>query len=170
MPSSLFFFMILGLGLFCLHELVLYPQVYFRPLAPLLFYVSLKDSLPVAFALAIFLGLLQDSYALAPFGVHLVSSLILLGLARVARQTFLVKNAAFLILAMLAALILQDLGVRLILTILGTWEVFSLNLSWTRGLEILVTAVLTPVFFSLIRTLEFQWRRLGRSSRPTQAL
>lgn len=170
MMSSLIFFMILGLGLFCLHELVLYPSVYIRPLAPLLFYVSLKDSLPLAFALAVFLGILQDSYALAPFGIHLVSFLILLGLARVARQTFLVKNAAFLILAMLAALILQDLGVRLILTILGSWEVFIMDLSWTRGLEILVTAILTPVFFSLIRTLEFQWRRLGRSSRPTPAL
>jgi hypothetical protein len=99
-----------------------------------------------------------------------VASFILLGLARAARQTFLVKNAAFLILAMLAALILQDLGVRLILTILGSWEVFFLDMSWTRGLEILVTAVLTPVFFSLIRTLEFQWRRLGHSSRPTPAL
>jgi rod shape-determining protein MreD len=170
MPLPLFFYLMLGLGLFYLHELVLFPQVYIRPLAPLLFYVSLKDSLAAAFALAVFLGLLQDSYALAPFGVHLVSAFILVGLARVARQTFLVKNAAFLILAMLAALILQDLGVRLILTILGSWEVFIMDLSWTRGLEILVTAVLTPVFFSLIRTLEFQWRRLGRSSRPTPAL
>jgi hypothetical protein len=45
MPS-LFFYLMLGLGLFYLHELVLFPQVYIRPLAPLLFYVSLKDSLP----------------------------------------------------------------------------------------------------------------------------
>ena len=95
MLSSLFFFTLLGLALFFLQELLLYPQVYIRPLAPLLFYVGLKDSLPLAFALAVLLGLLQDSYALSPFGIHLMSSLILVGVARFARQTFLIKNAVF---------------------------------------------------------------------------
>jgi rod shape-determining protein MreD len=163
MLSSLVFFVILGFGLFYLKELMLYPQVYIRPLAPLLFYVSLKESLPVAFTLAVVLGLLQDSYALAPFGVHLLSALILVGVARLARRTFLMKNALTLILAMLAALILQELGVRLILTILGARDIFLADLSVARGLEILVTAVLTPVFFALIRTLE---RHLGRLGRP----
>ena len=163
MLSSFLFFMILGLGLFYLNGLLLDPQVYIRPLAPLLFYVSLKDSLAQAFTLAVFLGLLQDSYALAPFGVHLLGSLILVGVARLARRTFLLKSALSLIPAMLVALILQELGVRLILTILGSREIFFENLTWTRGLEMLVTAVLTPVFFSLIRTLE---RQLGRWGRP----
>ena len=163
MISSALLFSILGLGLFYLKELLLSPQVYIRPLAPLLFYVSLKDSLPLAFTLAVFLGLLQDSYALTPFGVHLLSSLILVGVARLARRTFLLKNTPSLILGMLAALILQELGMRLILTILGSREVFFEDISWTRALELLVTALLTPVFFSLIRTLE---RRLGRLGRP----
>ena len=163
MLSSLFFFSILGFGLFYLKELLLCPQVYIRPLAPLLFYVSLKDSLPLAFALAVILGILQDSYALAPFGVHLLSSLILVGVARPARRTFLMKNNLTLILAMLAALILQELAVRLILTILGARDIFWADLSVARGLEILVTAGLTPVFFALIRTLE---RHLGRLGRP----
>jgi Na+-transporting NADH:ubiquinone oxidoreductase subunit NqrB len=67
---------------------------------------------------------------------------------------------------MFVTLVLQELGVRLILAILGSWEVFLVDLSWTRLLELLVTAFLTPVFFSLIRALEHQWRRLGR---PRQA-
>jgi rod shape-determining protein MreD len=163
MFSNLLLFIILGLGLFYLNGLLLHPQVYIRPLAPLLFYVSLKDSLPLAFTLAVFLGLLQDSYALAPFGVHLLGSLILVGVARLARRTFLLKNALSLIPAMLAALILQELGVRLILGIIGSREILFEDLSLTRGLEMLVTAVLTPVFFSLIRTLE---RHLGRLGRP----
>jgi rod shape-determining protein MreD len=163
MLSSLLFFIFLGLGLFYLKELMLDPQVYIRPLAPLLFYVSLKDSLALAFILAVVLGLLQDSYALAPFGVHLLSSLILVGVARLARRTFLMKNALSLILAMLVALILQELGVRLILTILGSRDIFLADLSLARGLELLVTALLTPVFFALIRTLE---RHLGRLGRP----
>ncbi len=169
MLSSLLFFALVGLGLFYLHELLLYPQVYLRPLAPLLFYVSLKDSLPLAFTLAVLLGLLQDSYALAPFGVHLLSALILVGVARLARRTFLVKNTVFLVLAMLVALVLQELGVRLIFTILGSWEVFFINVSWHRGLELIVTAVLTPVFFSLIRTLEYHLGRLGRPRRRAPA-
>ncbi len=169
MLSSLTFFTLLGLGLFVLHELLLYPQVYIRPLAPLLFYVSLRDSLPLAFTLAVLLGLLEDSFALAPYGVHLISSLILVAVARLARQTFLVKNTAFLVLAMLVTLVLQELGVRLILAILGSWEVFFVDMSWPRFWEIIVTAGLTPVFFSLIRALENQWRRLGRPRRQAPA-
>ncbi len=169
MMSSLAFFMILGLGLFYLNGILLHPQVYIRPLAPLLFYVSLRESLPKAFILAVFLGLLQDSYALAPFGVHLLSSLILVGVARLARRTFMVKSAVFLILAMLVALTLQEVGVRLILTILGSQDMFFADLSWARALEIIVTALLTPVFFSLIRTLERHFGRLGRSRRQAPA-
>jgi rod shape-determining protein MreD len=165
MISSLLFYSLLGLGLFYLHELLLFPQVYIRPLAPLLFYVGLKGPLPLAFALALLLGLLQDSYALPPFGVHLLSSLILVGVARLARRTFLVRNSLFLIPAMLVALILQELGVRLILTILGSWEAFFVDISWSRAFELLVTALLTPVFFSLIRTLEYHLGRLGRRRR-----
>jgi len=85
------------------------------------------------------------------------------GVARLARRTFLMKNALSLILAMLVALILQELGVRLILTILGSRDIFLADLSLARGLELLVTALLTPVFFALIRTLE---RHLGRLGRP----
>lgn len=165
MISHLIFSTLVGLGLFFLHELLLFPQVYIRPLAILLFYVSLKDSLPVAFTLAVLLGLLQDSYALPPFGVHLLSSLILVSVARLARKTFLVKNSVFLVPAMLAALIFQELGVRLIFTLLGSWEAFALDLSWPRGLELIVTALLTPVFFGLIRSLEYHLGRLGRRSR-----
>jgi rod shape-determining protein MreD len=163
MISSLAFFMVLGLGLFYLNGLLLHPQVYIRPLAPLLFFVSLRDSLPKAFILAVFLGLLQDSYALAPFGVHLLSSLIIVGVARMARRTFMVKSAVFLILAMLVALVLQELGVRLILTILGSQDLFFVDISWARALEIIVTAILTPVFFNLIRILERYFGHLGRS-------
>jgi|UniRef100_A0A7V6A1D2 rod shape-determining protein MreD len=169
MISSLAFFMLLGLALFYLNGVLLHPQVYIRPLAPLLFYVSLREPLPKAFILAVFLGLLQDSYAATPFGVHLLSSLILVGLARLARRTFLVKSAVFLIVAMLVALILQEVGVRVILTILGSQDLFFVDLSWTRALEIIVTALLTPVFFSLIRTLERHFGRLGRSRRQTSA-
>jgi rod shape-determining protein MreD len=163
--SNFVFFVSLGLGLFYLNELLLYPQVYVRPLAPLLFYVGLKDSLALAVTLAVILGLLQDSYALAPYGVHLLSCLIIVGVARLARRTFLMKNALSLILAMLVALILQEVGVRLILTILGSRDMLFVDLSWARGLEILVTAILTPVFFTLIRTLERRLGSLGRARR-----
>jgi rod shape-determining protein MreD len=167
--STFVFFVSLGLGLFYLNELLLYPQVYVRPLAPLLFYVGLKDSLALGITLAVVVGLLQDSYALAPYGVHLLSCLIIVGVARLARRTFLMKNALSLILAMLVALILQELGVRLILTVLGSRDVLLVDLSFARGLELLVTAMLTPVFFSLIRALERRLVSLGRTRRRQAA-
>jgi len=169
MLSRLCLYASLGLALFYLHELLLFPQVYIRPLAPLLFYVALKDSLPLSFALALVLGLLQDSYALTPFGVHLLSSLILVATARLARQRFLLKSPWSLIPAMLMGLLLQELGVRLILTLLGSRTVFLEHLSWPRGLELIVTAVLTPIFFALIRAMENFLKQLGRSPRRSPA-
>ena len=167
--TSFFLFVTLGWGLFYLNELLLYPQVYVRPLAPLLFYVALKDSLAQALTLAVILGLLQDSYALGPFGVHLLGSLIIVGVACLARRTFIMKNALSLIMAMLAALIIQELGVRITLTVLGSRDILFADLSLARGLELLVTAVLTPVFFGLIRALERRLGSLGRARRQETA-
>ena len=133
--TSFFLFITLGWGLFYLNELLLYPQVYVRPLAPLLFYVALKDSLALAVTLAVFIGLLQDSYALAPFGVHLLSALIIVGVARLARRTFIMKNALSLIPAMLAALIIQELGVRITLSVIESRDILLADLTWARGLE-----------------------------------
>ena len=157
-----------GLVLFFLDELLLYPQVFLRPLAPLLFYAGLRDSLPVAFSLAVVLGLLQDSYALTPFGVHIVGSLVLVVTARVARERFLLKSAAPLMPAMLVALLLQELGVRLILALFGSREAFLEDLSWQRGLELGVTALVTPAFFALFRASENFLKRLGWS-RPRRS-
>jgi hypothetical protein len=67
------------------------------------------------------------------------------------------------------ALVFQELGVRLILSILGSQDLLLADISWARGLEILVTALITPVFFSLIRTLERHFNRLGRSRRQAPA-
>ncbi len=167
--TSFFLFITLGWGLFYLNELLLYPQVYVRPLAPLLFYVALKDSLALAVTLAVFIGLLQDSYALAPFGVHLLSALIIVGVARLARRTFIMKNALSLIPAMLAALIMQELGVRITLSVIESRDIFLADLTWARGLELLVTALLTPVFFGLIRFLERRLGRLGGARRREAA-
>jgi rod shape-determining protein MreD len=169
MLTSLLSYTLWGLVLFYLHELLLYPQVFLRPLAPLLLYASLRDSLPVAFALAVILGLLQDSYTLTPFGVHVAGSLLLVMTARLARERFLLKSALSLMLAMLAALVLQELGVRLILTLLGSEEVFFENLTWPQGLELVVTAVVTPAFFALFRAWDNLLRRLGRSPRRRSA-
>jgi len=164
MLTSFLSYTLWGLVLFYLHELLLYPQVFLRPLAPLLFYVGLRGSLPVAFSLAVVLGLLQDSYALTPFGVHVVGSLVLVMTARIARERFLLKSIFPLMLAMLAALLLQELGVRLVLASLGSREVLLENLSWPRGLELVVTAVVTPAFFALFRAWDNLLKRLGRPS------
>lgn len=152
--AAFFFYTLVGLILFWVQELFLFPQVYVRPLAPLFFYAGLKGSLPLAFGLAVILGLLQDAYALTPFGLHLVGALILVAMARYARHRFLLRTAGPLALTMLAALVLQELAIRLLLAVLGARGVFLEDLSYRRGLELLVTAALTPLFFALFRGLE----------------
>lgn len=165
MLAPFLFYTLLGLALFLVHEILLFPQVYVRPLAPLLFFLGLKAPLSLAFALAVILGLLQDAYALTPFGLHVVSSLLLVAAARFARRRFLLRTAGPMALTMLGALVFQELGMRLLLTFLGTQEALSEDLSWRRALELLVTAGLTPLFFALFRGLEGALGRLVRVRR-----
>lgn len=163
MFAALFLYVCVGLGLFYLQQLVLYPHVTLRPLAPLLFFVSLKEPLAPAFGLACFLGLLQDSYGLPPLGIHLGNALMILGMARLARERLWIKSGPFLVLAMAVILLIQEMGARLLLALVESSEVLLLQPSWPVALEIGVTALVTPVFFNVFRTLEVQWRRLRKA-------
>jgi len=169
MLPALLSYSAVGLVLFFIHQLLLFPQVFLRPLAPLLFYVGLRASLPVSLTVAVVLGLLQDSYALAPLGVQVMGALIPVVTARLARRRFLFKSAGPVVLGMLAALGLQELGLRLTLMLLGFPIHLGEELSWRCGLELVVTAVLTPVFFGLFRFWDNLPRHLGRSRRQVPA-
>ena len=61
----------LALAIFYLQNLAFFPQMHLRLLALLLFYLGLRPSLALALALAVALGVLQDSFAITPFGLHL---------------------------------------------------------------------------------------------------
>ena len=169
MTAPLILFSLLGLGLFYFQNLLLFPQVRLRLLSLLLFYVGLRPSFSLAFSLALVLGLLQDSFAATPFGLHLAASLLVVGLARFCHRRLLLQKIGPQIVASLGALVLQETGVLLILMLLGLQPFIVSDLAAFRGLELLATAALAPLMFALVQGLEKFLGRYGWRSRSSWA-
>lgn len=165
MIAPLLLFSLLGVGLFYFQNLLLFPQVRLRLIALLLFYVGLRPSFSLAFALALVLGLLQDSFATTPFGLHLGASLLMVGMARFCRRRLLLQKIGPQIVASLGALTLQEMGFVLTLMLLGMQPFPMADLLAFRSLEILATAALAPLVFALFQGLERHLSRYGYSSR-----
>ncbi|OGP70867.1 MAG: rod shape-determining protein MreD [Deltaproteobacteria bacterium RBG_13_58_19] len=167
MSVPLILLSLMGLGLFYFQNLVLFPQVHLSPLSLLVFYVGLKHPLPLALSLAGVMGLLEDSYALTPLGLHIIGSLILVAAARFFRRRFLLQHLGPQILASLGALTLQGLGFSLILFIIEPKSFLAQDWLIYQSLEILGTTALAPLMFSLLDSLEKIMRRWGwRIGRP----
>ena len=92
MIAPLIAFSLVGLIIFYVQNLVLFPHVHLRLLSLLLFYVSLRPSLTLALALTLVLGCLEDSYATTPLGLHLGVSLVLVAVARFSRRRLLLQQ------------------------------------------------------------------------------
>jgi rod shape-determining protein MreD len=151
-------FSLVGLGLFYLQNLVLFPQVRLRLLELLAFYAGLSPSLPLAVAVALTLGFLQDCYASTPFGLHLVASLALVAAARFSRRHFLLQRLLPQVVASLGALALQELVLQVTLFLTGARKIW---LGEVAFLEILCTAALAPLIFALLKRLGRCLNRLG---------
>ncbi|MEW6387105.1 MAG: rod shape-determining protein MreD [Thermodesulfobacteriota bacterium] len=164
MSVPLILYSLIGLGLFYFQNLVLFPQVHLSPVNLLVFYVGLKHPLPLALALAAVMGVLADSYALTPLGLHIIGSLILVGAARFSRRRFLMQHLGPQILACLGALTLQGLGLSLILFIIEPQGFMAEDWLTYQGLEIFGTTALAPLMFSLFVSLEKVMRRWGGSA------
>ena len=136
---------LLGLIIFYVQNLALFPYVHLRLLALLLFFVSLRPSLSLALALALVLGLLQDSYAATPLGLHLGAAL----------------QIGFQAIACLAALALHEVCLQTITFILGYEPILSPDLIRVHLLEILGTAALGPLMHLLVQGMDNSLRRLG---------
>ncbi len=161
MVTYFFLFSLVGLVLFYIQNLLLYPQVHVRLLELLVFCVGLRPSLPLAFALAACLGLLQDSYATTPFGLHLVAALALVAAARFCRTRFLPNRLGSQVVASLVALSFQELVFRGILFLTGARSFLVGDLASMRLWQILCTAALAPLMFVLCARLEKFLGRLG---------
>lgn len=160
-----------GMALFYIQNLALWSYVHLRLLGLLVFYVSLKPALWPAFVLAVFLGLLQDSYSLTPLGLHVNGALALVAAGRFARRRFLMAGPASQMLASLAALALQEAGMQVTLILVGYPHLLTGNLAWLHALEIVFTALLAPLMFSLLRSVEkalrpYGWPLAGPSGPP----
>jgi rod shape-determining protein MreD len=162
-------FSLVGLGFFYLQSLLFLPHVRLRLLPLLIFAVGLRPSLPLALSLAVILGLLQDSYATTPFGLHVAASLGLVAIARFCRRRLELQKLGPQVLASLGALALQEVILRVALVLTGSRNYLVGGLVLSRGLEILATAALAPLMFPLVKGLEkflgrFGWRPHGEST------
>ena len=168
MTVPVILFSLVGLGLFYFQNLLLFPQVRLRLVGLFLFYVGLRPSFFLAFSLALVLGILQDSFATTPFGLHLGAALLLVGMARFCRRRLLLQKIGPLIIASLAALTFQEMGVLLILMLLGLQPLALSDVASFRSLEILATAALAPLMAALVIGLENVLSRHGwQTSRST---
>jgi rod shape-determining protein MreD len=161
MTFPLILYSLAGLGLFYFQNLLLFPQVRLRLLGLFLFYVGLRPSFLLAFSLALFLGVLQDSYSTTPLGLHLGGSLLLVGLARFCRRRLLLQKTGPQIVASLGALTLQEIAFMVILLLLGLQPFLFNDLLAFRGLELLATAALAPLMYALVQGLEKLSSRYG---------
>jgi rod shape-determining protein MreD len=161
MIGVIFVMALAGLGLFCLENLLAASQVHLRPLALLVFYLGLDEDLTPAFVLAVFFGLLQDSYALTPFGLHLVGGLFVVAAARFCRRHFQLRAALPQMLAGLVVLVLQDVVVRFTLVLLGARQGIADDMAYSLILEIVGTTLLAPLILALLVGL----KRLAGGSR-----
>ena len=159
--APLIAFSLLGLILFYVQNLALFPYVHLRLLALLLFYVGLRPSLALPLALSLVLGCLQDSYATTPLGLHLGASLVLVAMARFFRRRLLLQQVGFQALASLAALALQEVYLQFGTFILSYQPLFYYDLTKVHAMEILGTAALGPLMHLLVQGVTNSLRRLG---------
>ncbi len=161
MMAPLIAFSLVGLVIFYVQHLVFFPYVHLRLLALLIFYVSLRPSLPLALGLSLVLGVLQDSYTTTPLGLHLGAAMVLVAVARLSRRGLLLRQLGFQVLVSLAALLLQEVSLQLGAFMLGYQPFFSHNLIKVHLMEILGTAALGPLMYLLVQGVENFLRRLG---------
>ena len=161
MIAAFLLFSAMGLGFFYLQNLFFFPHVHLRLLALLLFYVGLRPSLSLALALGLTLGLLQDSYATTPFGLHLGASLVLVAAARFFRRRLLLQRIGSQVLASVVALTLQEISFHAGAVLLGLQPNISKEMITHQTWEILGTAALGPLMRHLVKGLEKFLRRFG---------
>jgi len=152
---------LIGLGLFYLQNLALFPYVHLRLLSLLVFYVGLRPSFPLAFSLAVLVGFVQDSYAITPLGLHISGALALVATGRFVRRRFLIASPGSQIVASSAALAVQEAALRLTLLLVGYRHFLWGTLTGVRALEIFLTALLAPLMFSLLWAVERGLKRRG---------
>ncbi len=161
MIAPLTLFSLVGLGIFYLQNLLPFPQVHLWLLSLLLFYVGLRPSLSLALSLALVMGLLQDSYATTPMGLHLGGFLVLVAAARFFRRRLLIQRIGSQVMASLAALILQELWFQGSTFLLGYQGFFLAERGTYHSVEILGTAALGPLMYLLVEGLEKFLSRRG---------
>lgn len=161
MIAPLLAFSLVGLAIFYVQNLGVFPQVHLRLLSLLVFYVGLRPSLALALALSLVLGCLQDSYATTPLGLHLGASLVLVAVARFSRRRLLPQQLGFQAVASLVALALQEVSLQAGTFMLGYQPFFPYDLIKVHAMEILGTAALGPLMHLLVQGVENSLRRLG---------
>jgi rod shape-determining protein MreD len=161
MLAPLALLLLVGLALLYFQNLILHPYVQVRLLSLLTFAAALRQPLAVAVGVAVFLGLLQDAFALTPMGLHLAGAVLLVAAARFLSRRLLLAGPGAQIVAVALVLLLEEVGVRLIMAFLGLpplpWQ------DWARQLAVQIpaTALLAPLMFAGLERLHACLWRLG---------
>jgi rod shape-determining protein MreD len=161
MMAPLLVYSLLGLALFYLQNLVFFPHVHLRLLALLLFYVGLRPSLALSLGLALVLGLLQDSYASTPLGLHLGGALLIVAAARFFRHRLLLQRLGPQVMGSLVALALQEGWFLTSTLVLGYQSFVFTELTAYHSIELAGTAALGPLMHLLVAGAEQFLRRFG---------
>lgn len=161
MLAPLVFLLILGLGFLYFQNLVLHPYVQVRLLSLLTFAVALRHPLAVALGVAVFVGLLQDAFALTPFGLHLAGAVLLVVAARFLSRRLLLAGPGTQVAVVALVLLLEEFGLRLIIGFVGLpllpWQELVRPLAG----EIAATALLAPLMFAGVERINACLWRLG---------
>lgn len=168
MIAAILGYSFLALAIFYLQNLVFLPHVHLRLLALLLFYLGLRPSLTLALSLTVILGVLQDSFAATPFGLHLGAALVLVATARFLRPRLPQQRLGIQAGACLLALVLQEVYLRTCLMTLGYGAGPAMESLSYHAWEILGTAALGPLGYLLVKGMEkflgrFGWRPLSQA-------
>lgn len=168
MVAPLAVYLLLGLGLFYLQNLVLYPYVQLRLLSLLTLAVARRQPLAVALGVAIGLGLLQDAYALTPMGLRLAGALFLVSVVRFLSRRLLLADAGTQMLVGALVLMLEEVFLRLVMALVGLPPFPWPGLGRLMALEVMATALLAPLMFAWLTRLDGLLRRRGWQSLKEQ--
>lgn len=152
---------LVALGLFYLQNLLLYPHVQVRWLSLLTFAAARQQPLPVAVALAVWVGLLKDAYALTPMGLHLGGALLLVAAARFLGRRLLLAAPLSQILASFLLLLLEEIFLGLVLGFMSLPPLPRAGLFRPLLLETVATALLAPLVFAGMVRFDRFLMRLG---------
>ncbi|MGQ9919773.1 MAG: rod shape-determining protein MreD [Desulfobacca sp.] len=158
----LLFYFSLGFFLFFLQHLVPFPAEFHLDLLTLfIVFVSLRTAFLVAAVLALFVGFILDCYGLPPLGLHAALLLTAVVATAVLRRHLNFLYVLPQITGVISVMLLQALVMVGLLHLLSPVPVVYPAMLRQACLQVVATALCSPIVFSLFNLLEKGWRHFS---------